>query len=329
MGSSRLDWEQRAPALDASPRLAIVVPCYDDAALLEGAVAAIATQTLAPDEVVIVDDGSQPAAAAAIAALAERHSFVRLLRHEANRGVNAACATGLAAVRADYVLFAAADDRLAPEVVERVRAALADHRGCGILFSDNALMDAAGTRKTLFPLGLDAVRAFSGPEFQRFLRRGFFYVATPTVWYRTEALGALGGFDERLRWHADFFAAYAAGMWRGAVYVPGAVSYFRVSDGSYSAARRDARAQIEALRAWLAKTAEESPWPQRRAFRRCALLPDYDWRAAAALCADPGYLTPRLLLRLLARGAYGVVRPALPFAWRRLLRRRSSRKATR
>jgi glycosyltransferase involved in cell wall biosynthesis len=308
------------------PRLGVVVPCYNHETLLAGALAAIVAQTSAPDEVVVIDDGSPPAAAAAIAEITRRHPLVRLLRHESNRGVSAACATGLAAISADYVLFAAADDRLAPRVVEHARAALACYPHTGILFSDNALMDAAGSQTTLFPLGFDRVRSFSGPEFQQFLKRSFFYIATSTVWYRASALRALGGFDERLRWHCDFFAAYALGLWQGATYVPDAVGYFRVSPNSYSAARHHPREQLKVLRAWLAKTAEPAPWQQRPAFRDCGLMPDYDWRALAALSADPSYVTPTLLVRLLTRSLYGLMRPILPIGWRRRLRRLSTRK---
>ncbi len=305
-------------------RLGIIMPCYNHQALLAGALEAIAGQSSPPDEVIVIDDGSSAAGRSAIAAVVARHPFVHLIRHETNRGVNAACATGLAAASSDFVLFAAADDRLTPTIVERARSALVVYPQSGILFSDNALMDASGVKETLFPLGVDGVRCFSGLEFQRFLKRSFFYIATSTVWFRTEPLRRLGGFDERLRWHSDFFAAYALGLWQGATYVPDAVSYFRVSAGSYSAARRDRREQEQVLRAWLAKTAEPAIWPQRRAFRDCGLLPVYGRQVLAALRADPGYVTPTLVLRLLTRGLYDLVRPVLPLGWRRWLRRLSS-----
>ncbi len=314
------------PADTNRPRLTIILPCYNHERLLPGALEAIAAQSSLPDEVIVIDDGSRPAAASTIATESGRHSFLRLIRHETNRGVIAACGTGLAAASGDYLLFAAADDRLAPGVVERARAALAMHSQSGILFSDNAMMDASGGERTLFPLGLDRVRPFSGPEFQSFLKSSFFYIATGSVWFRTEALRAIGGFDERLRWHCDFFAAYAIGMWQGATYVPDAASYFRVSAGSYSAARRNGAEQRQVLRAWLAKTAEPSHWPQRRAFRDCGLLPAYGWSAIAALSSDPGYLTPTLVSRLVTRGLYDLIRPALPLGWRRRLRRLASRK---
>ncbi len=307
-------------------RLGIILPCYNHEALLAGALGAIAEQSSPADEVIVIDDGSSVAGRSAIAAVVARHPFVHLILHETNRGVNAACATGLAAASSDFVLFAAADDRLTPTIVERARSALAVYPQSGILFSDNALMDAAGAGKTLFPLGLDGVRYFSGPEFQRFLKRSFFYIATSTVWFRTDALRRLGGFDERLRWHSDFFAAYALGLWQGATYVPDAASYFRVSASSYSAARRDRREQEQVLRAWLAKTAEPAIWPQRHAFRDCGLLPVYGRQVLAALRADPGYVTPTLMLRLLTRGLYDLVRPVLPLGWRRWLRRLSSQR---
>ena len=74
------------------------------------------------------------------------------------------------------------------------------------------------------------------------------------------------------------------------------------------------------------KTAEPAIWPQRHAFRDCALLPVYGRQVLAALRADPGYDTPTLVLRLLTRGLYDLVRPVLPLGWRRWLRRLSSQR---
>ena len=60
----------------------------------------------------VVDDGFDPdESVARLESLATKSPWLRIFRHPGNRGVNAACNTGLDLVSA-IVLFSAADDRL-------------------------------------------------------------------------------------------------------------------------------------------------------------------------------------------------------------------------
>ena len=69
----------------------------------------------------MVDDGSTDDSVARLQSLAQRTPWLRIHRHSDNRGVNAACNTGLSLVSGDFVL--AADDRLDVNTVERACAA--------------------------------------------------------------------------------------------------------------------------------------------------------------------------------------------------------------
>src|SRR6266481_2214546 len=90
------------------PRMSVVIPNYNHGHLITDALAAISRQTMRPFEVVVVDDRSTDDSVARLQSLAGDMPWLRVHRHPENRGVNAACNTGLELVSGDFVLFAAA-----------------------------------------------------------------------------------------------------------------------------------------------------------------------------------------------------------------------------
>lgn len=88
-----------------TPRLSVVVPVYNEAAVIRD-VAAEALEALAPlgpIELIIVDDGSDDAAADALADLARATPHMRVIRHPRRSGKSAALRTGVVAARAVWV----------------------------------------------------------------------------------------------------------------------------------------------------------------------------------------------------------------------------------
>lgn len=307
--------------LDTAPRLSVVMPHYNHSEFLLEAIESIVNQSRRPDELIVVDDGSSAESLRDAEAIVARFPEIGLVRHPENLGVNAACQTGLRQVSGEYVAFMAADDRLAPGAIERVACALAQNPTAGLVFSDLAETDEHGTHVEVTRLSRrHAVRSFSPEDFRRVLQRSFFYFGTGSTWFNAATLRAFGGFDNRLRWHADLYVAYGIGMAQGAIYVPDAYTRFRRSSHSYSGGRRG-KAQIAVLEAWLAKTREPAHWDARRAFREAAVLPDYGWCAIKGLRSDPNFVTTRLMRRIVSRSIWGWFRPFMPWALRRLARR--------
>src|SRR5262249_8187694 len=148
----RTDLEPRRP-----PALSIVVPNYNHGHLIGEALGAMAGQTVAPFEVIVVDDGSTDDSLTRIRALAGDMPL-QLHCHPGNRGVVAAMNTGLSLVKGDFVLFSAADDRLAKKTVELAAAATAEFPEAGIVFSDHAEMSADGSDARMMPLDLPSAR---------------------------------------------------------------------------------------------------------------------------------------------------------------------------
>jgi glycosyltransferase involved in cell wall biosynthesis len=114
-------------------RLAVIIPVYT-ARFLSEALDSVFSQTRAPDEVILVDDGSpeQEALAHAVATYGDR---IRLLR-QPNSGAGAARNLALKATDADLVAFLDADDRWAPHYLATQIDELAAHPGCAVVYSD-------------------------------------------------------------------------------------------------------------------------------------------------------------------------------------------------
>jgi len=94
-----------------SDRVSAIIPVFNGAAFLADALESVRAQAVAPDEIVVVDDGSTDGSAE----IASRHPGVSVVAHDANRGLPAARNTGLAAAVGDVIAFLDADDLWVPE----------------------------------------------------------------------------------------------------------------------------------------------------------------------------------------------------------------------
>jgi hypothetical protein len=92
--------------LDKMPLLSIIIPCYNDAAFIEQAVASALQQTYKNTEIIIVDDGSNAETKAILKTLAPQ---LQLITQE-NKGQSAARNCGVKAASGAYILVLDSDD---------------------------------------------------------------------------------------------------------------------------------------------------------------------------------------------------------------------------
>jgi len=93
------------------PRFSVVIPVYQRAHVVGRALRSVLAQTWLPAEILVVDDGSTDAVEAAVhTATAEASVPTRVLRHDTNRGANAARNTGIEAASGSWVSFLDSDD---------------------------------------------------------------------------------------------------------------------------------------------------------------------------------------------------------------------------
>lgn len=110
-----------------TPELSVVIPAYNEAAVIADSVVKVAEyleRRGRPAELIVVDDGSRDDTAAIVRAQAERWPFVRLLCNERNGGKGDAVRRGVLAARGRFVLYTDADLVYPIEGVEQFIAAL-------------------------------------------------------------------------------------------------------------------------------------------------------------------------------------------------------------
>jgi glycosyltransferase involved in cell wall biosynthesis len=87
-------------------RLSLVIPCYNGAAYLAEAVSSVLEQDRAPEEVIVIDDGSTDDSGSIAAGFGSRIAWVR----QEPRGTGAARNHGIALSTGDLIAFLDADD---------------------------------------------------------------------------------------------------------------------------------------------------------------------------------------------------------------------------
>src|SRR3954467_5962961 len=99
--------QRSALSTQYSVELSVVIPAYNEAAVIGDTVARVAAYLEASGnhELIVVDDGSRDATASIVEALAEAHPCVRLVGNPGNRGKGYAIRNGVLHARGEYVLY--------------------------------------------------------------------------------------------------------------------------------------------------------------------------------------------------------------------------------
>jgi glycosyltransferase involved in cell wall biosynthesis len=303
-----------------------VIPAYNAERHLVETLRSLSGQTLTDWEAVVVDDGSGDGTAR----VAEQHgdSRVRVFR-QANAGVCAARNRGMAEGHAPLVLFLDADDRLRPDALERLAAALEHDVTLAAAYGEATVIDASGRvagtgRRPWF------THRPSGNVVRPLLGRNFLYVGA--VMARREAVSAAGNFDTTLRLYEDWEFWCRLSLQGPFAYIGGepVLEYRRTPGGAVALLGADERASFRALDATFShpaiRSAVSAPELVRLRQRSEAAVYSFHatqhlkaraWRAArtaigASLrrqpwqprewvllaCALTGYLPPALLRQL-------------------------------
>ena len=210
------------------PRVSVVIPTYNRAALLVEAVESVLAQTFADLEVIIADDGSTDGSAELVAALGDERVEVLRLDHSGTPAVarNAA----LARARGELVAFLDSDDVWVPEKLERQVAILHRSPGVGLVCSNSSVIDEDGNgiRDRYLPPDEGA----SGDVLAELLDVNF--VVNSSAVARRELVEQAGAFSEdpRLRAVEDYDLWLRVAATCEVVYLPEALVGYREHGGS-------------------------------------------------------------------------------------------------
>ena len=105
------------------PAVSVIVPVYKVEDCLPACAESLLGQTFTDFERILVEDGSPDGCGALCDSYAARDSRVKVI-HRQNGGLSAARNSGLDAARGEAIAFVDADDAVAPDYLEKLRAAL-------------------------------------------------------------------------------------------------------------------------------------------------------------------------------------------------------------
>ncbi len=211
----------------APPLITIAITCYNAEDTIVRAVESALAQTWPPDrEILVVDDGSTDGSAALLRELEETHGGLRLICHNANRGVAAARNTLLARANGTFIAFFDDDDESAPLRLEQQYRRLVQHEStqCGatvLCYSNRYIVRMGERRPTAQPVGIGRrTPAPSGSVVADYVlglfkddgRHSWGKLGSGTLMARREVLRNLGGFDVEFRRCADLDLAVRAAL---------------------------------------------------------------------------------------------------------------------
>jgi glycosyltransferase involved in cell wall biosynthesis len=191
---------QRASAAATSPSVSVILPNYNHAAWLPRSLTALAAQNGPAKEIIVIDDGSTDDSRKVISDFCARYDCIRVVEHDRNRGIHAAMRSGIAAARGEFLLFAAADDFVLPDLLAHADAALRHYPDAAFYSAKGLVVDRTGRMVGYRPIVPPrSTSGFMGPaEVRQEIWRSDNWFFSPSAVYRRRMFAEIGYFDDAL-----------------------------------------------------------------------------------------------------------------------------------
>lgn len=193
--SSNQPSERMAAAPQRGPRVSVIIPTYNSAAMVQEAIGSVLAQTYADLEVVVMDDGSTDDTESVVRRFGDR---VRYFKQE-NQGVSAARNAGINKSLGDYVAFLDSDDLWLPEKLSAQIPLLEADPTLGLVYCDWSVVSREALLQSSY---LKDLPAASGYVFDELIQSGF--ILTSGVVLRRGCLDDVGAFDKSLAIAQDY-----------------------------------------------------------------------------------------------------------------------------
>lgn len=174
--------------------ISVVIPTHNRLANLQESLASVLNQTVLPDEVIVVDDGSATPVTDAVFEGFPNTISTLLIRNEVPMGGNNARNKGVLATAADYIAFLDDDDRFKQNKIEELRKTVEQNPEADVIYHPAHIhMVNEGVSYYSRP------RVFkSGENIYRILLLENVIGGTPMVTLKRDTLLKVGLFDEKM-----------------------------------------------------------------------------------------------------------------------------------
>ncbi|MFL5287983.1 MAG: glycosyltransferase family 2 protein [Rhodopila sp.] len=249
------------PLVTADFLITVAIPLYNGESFIRETIQSVLDQTLPPDEIIVVDDGSTDAGPAIIAELA-RTCPIRLITTP-NRGQSTARNTAVHHAHGDLIAFLDQDDIWYPNhLAELIGPFLGTRaRELGWSYSDLDEVDESGQMVGHAVIGR-AELVHPKPDLATCLKQDMFILPSASLVSRRAFL-AVGGFDERLSGYEDddlFLRLFQAGF--DHAFLPQALSKWRIYRSSCSYSPRMAVSRRIYASLLIERFPDEQYWPR-------------------------------------------------------------------
>lgn len=243
------------------PSISLIIPTFNDAEHLRPGLLSALGQSVPPNEIIVIDDGStRERARDALADLAREFSQVTVSRQE-NAGPSAARNRGIAHASGEWLAFLDADDSLRADCLER-RLELAASGCVGVYGGFLSTKEGGEQNRSRFQPR--SPQPFPAASIGRDMPGGL-----PLWILRADAVRKAGGLDPSLRIMEDFDLLLRIGRMGGLFAGENEPTYLRaIRAGSHS--RASAWKTYRGSLAFLRKAARERYFPADELMRRYA-----------------------------------------------------------
>jgi alpha-1,3-rhamnosyltransferase len=171
------------------PSITVLVPSYNHAPFVERTLRSIFAQTLKPEKLIVIDDGSKDESARVIETMLRDHAppFDFAFFSRENRGLCATLNEGLAKTDTEYFAYLGSDDIWLPNFLKEQCNLLESRPNAVLAFGHAYLIDE---EDNIIDRTDNWTRFADGDMLPRLLRGEIF--SSPTVVYRTAALKKYG-----------------------------------------------------------------------------------------------------------------------------------------
>jgi glycosyltransferase involved in cell wall biosynthesis len=221
--------------MNSSLLISVILTSYNYADYISQAINAILNQSLQPDEFIIIDDASTDNSIEIINKFKKKYPTICLIQNKQNRGVISCLNHGLKIARGKYIIYAAADDLVFPDLFKKSIELLEVYPQAAFCSALTNLMDERNN--DLGPWSSPVVinkKGFIPPQdVPRLLIRYGFWLIGNTPVFRRDILLKDGGFHSDVGPFTDSFAAQIMALRYGVCFIPEYLAYWRKTQGGY------------------------------------------------------------------------------------------------